>query len=55
MSKLQGEKAQKFIAWLACVKGFLPMSMTIDEAAEIFERRFDELAKEAKDNDKEKH
>lgn len=52
MAKLQGEKAQKFVAWLACVKGFLPMSMTINEAAEIFERRYKEQEEEAKKNGK---
>lgn len=44
MSKLEGETAQKFVAWLACVSGFLPKSMTIEEAAEIFLRRAKEEA-----------
>lgn len=39
MSTIQVEKAKKFVAWLACVKGFLPKSMTINEASEIFLRR----------------
>jgi len=51
MMKLQGEKATKFVAWLSCVKGFLPMSMSINEAAEIFERRYQEQ-EEAKKNEK---
>lgn len=51
MNKLQGEKAQKFVAWLACVKGFLPNSMTIDEASSIFLRRYEEL-EEAKKHEK---
>lgn len=42
MSKLQGDKAAKFVAWLACVKGFLPNSMTIEEASQIFLRRYEE-------------
>lgn len=36
---LKGEKATKFVAWLALVKGFLPQSMSIDEAVQIFLRR----------------
>lgn len=48
MSKLQGEKAQRFIAWLACVKGFLPSSMTIEEASTIFLRRDEEKEQEKK-------
>ncbi len=55
MSKLQGEKAQRFVAWLACVKGFLPNSMTINEASEIFLRRDAEKEQEEKHNVKEKH
>lgn len=50
MSTLQGEKAAKFVAWLACVKGFLPNSMTIEEASQIFLRRYEE--EESKQNDK---
>lgn len=54
MSKIQGEKATKFVAWLACVKGFLPNSMTISEASEIFLRRCkdeeDEKKNEKKDS-----
>ncbi|MDE1829558.1 MAG: hypothetical protein KGI25_04480 [Thaumarchaeota archaeon] len=52
MSKLQGEKAQKFVAWLACIKGFLPKSMTIEEASDIFLRRCADEEKEAKKNGK---
>ncbi len=42
MMKLQGEKAKKFVEWLECVKGLLPMNMSISEAAEIFERKLNE-------------
>lgn len=51
MSSIQGEKATKFISWLACVKGFLPRSMTIKEASDIFLRRYSE----DEQNEKEKH
>ena len=51
MNKLQGDKAAKFVAWLACVKGFLPMSMSIEEASNIFLRRYEEQ-EEAKKNEK---
>lgn len=50
MSTIQGDKAAKFVAWLSCVKGFLPNSMTIEEASQIFVRRYEE--EEAKQNDK---
>lgn len=52
MTKLQGEKATKFIAWLAVVKGFLPKSMSIDEAAKIFLRRCADEEKGNKDEKK---
>ncbi len=42
MNKLTGKKAEKFVAWLAMVKGFLPKSMTIIEAQQIFERKWRE-------------
>lgn len=42
MTKLDGEKAQKFVAWLACVKGYLPKSMTLEEASQIFLRRWED-------------
>jgi hypothetical protein len=48
---LKGEKAAKFVSWLACVKGFLPNSMTIEEASEIFLRRCAD-EEEAKKNEK---
>ena len=38
-TKLTGDKATKFVAWLSLVKGFLPQSMSLEEAAEIFLRR----------------
>lgn len=50
MSTLSGDKAAKFVAWLACVKGFLPNSMTIEEASQIFLRRYEE--EEAKHDEK---
>ncbi len=46
MSILQGEKAQKFISWLSCIKGFLPKSMSIKEASELFLRYYKDLEKE---------
>lgn len=48
MSKIEGDKAAKFVAWLACAKGFLPTSMTISEASQIFLRKCedDERAKQ---------
>lgn len=46
MSILKGDKATEFIAWLACIKGFLPKSMTIEEASDIFLRRCAEREKE---------
>lgn len=42
MNSLSGKKAQDFVKWLDLIKGLLPDSMTIDEAAEIFERRCQE-------------
>jgi|GEM_PF-2423827 hypothetical protein len=51
MNTIQGDKAKKFVAWLACVKGFLPNSMTISEASEIFLRRCAD-EEEAKKNEK---
>ncbi len=49
MTTLSGDKATKFVAWLAVVSGFLPSSMSIDEAAQIFLRRCeDDEKKEAK-------
>lgn len=50
MTQLSGEKATKFIAWLAVVKGFLPSSMSIEEASDIFLRRYeeDEMKKQEK-------
>lgn len=52
MENLQGKEAQKFVAWLTCVKGFLPNSMTISEASEIFLRRCADEEKEKKDEKK---
>jgi len=42
VKNISGDKATKFVAWLSCVKGFLPASMTLEEAAEIFLRRCNE-------------
>ncbi len=39
MSGIQGEKAVKFLAWLECISGLLPKSMTLEEASSIFLRR----------------
>lgn len=52
MSKLHGEKANKFIAWLAVVKGFLPKSMTLEEASNIFLRKLEDEEKEKKVDEK---
>ncbi len=52
MSKIIGDKANKFLAWLACIQGLLPKSMTITEASEIFLRRCkdeEEVAKHEKE------
>ncbi len=43
---LYGKEAEKFVTWLTMVKGFLPKSMTISEAQEIFMRRRDDEKKE---------
>lgn len=55
MSKLTGDKATKFVAWLAVIKGFLPKSMSIEEASDIFLRRCADDEKEAKKNGNEKN
>lgn len=52
MTKLDGEKAQKFVAWLACVKGYLPKSMTLEEASQIFLRRWDDEESDRNDEKK---
>lgn len=39
MSILKGDKAAQFVAWLSLIKGFLPKSMSIEEASQIFLRR----------------
>lgn len=36
---LRDEEAQKFVAWLTMIKGFLPKSMPLSEAQEIFMRK----------------
>lgn len=43
---LHGKEAEKFVAWLTMIKGFLPKSMTISEAQEIFMRKRDDEKKE---------
>ncbi len=48
MAMLKGVEAAKFVAWLAVVKGFLPKSMSIEEASNIFLRRCEDEEKEAK-------
>lgn len=55
MSTLSGKKAEKFVAWLAVIKGFLPKSMTIDEASKIFLRFWEDKEKEAKNHEAKKH
>lgn len=55
MNKIQGEKAQKFFAWLAVAKGFLPKSMTLEEASHLFLRRCDDEEKEAIKHGTQKH
>jgi hypothetical protein len=55
MATIQGEKAKKFVAWLAVVKGFLPSSMSIEEASNIFLRREAERELEEKENGKKEH
>lgn len=47
---LSGEEAQKFMVWLTMIKGFLPKSMTIAEAQNIFMRKRDDEKKESKAN-----
>jgi len=49
---LSGVEAQKFVAWLTMIKGFLPKSMTISEAQEIFMRKRSEEKNEKKDERK---
>lgn len=44
---LHGEEAQKFVAWLTMIKGFLPKSMEISEAQELFMRKRDDEKKES--------
>lgn len=36
---LKGTEAEKFVAWLTMVKGFLPKSMPLSEAQEIYMRK----------------
>jgi hypothetical protein len=52
MNILKGEKASQFVAWLSVVKGFLPKSMSIDEAAKIFLRRCKDEEEEKKNEKK---
>lgn len=51
MNILHGDKAASFVAWLSCAKGFLPKSMTLEEACEIFLRKLED-EKEEKDGKK---
>jgi hypothetical protein len=51
MNVLKGEKATKFVAWLSLIKGFLPPSMSIEEASQIFLRRCKD-EEDAKNNEK---
>jgi hypothetical protein len=43
---LKGKEAEKFVAWLTMIKGFLPKSMPLSEAQEIFMRKRDDEKKE---------
>ena len=52
MSILTGDKASQFVAWLSVVKGFLPKSMSIEEASHIFLRRCKEKEEEKKNEKK---
>jgi hypothetical protein len=54
MSILQGDMSSKFVAWLSVVKGFLPKSMSIEEASQIFLRRCEDMEKEARNVEKKK-
>lgn len=52
---LKGDKATKFVAWLSVVKGFLPKSMSIEEAMQIFLRRCADEEKDKEQHGKKKH
>ena len=52
MNILKGEKATQFVAWLSVVKGFLPKSMSIEEASQIFLRRCKDEEEAKKDEKK---
>lgn len=45
---LKGTEAEKFVAWLTMIKGFLPKSMPLSEAQEIFMRKRADEKKELK-------
>jgi hypothetical protein len=44
---LKGTEAEKFVAWLTMIKGFLPKSMPLSEAQEIYMRKRGEDKKRA--------
>ena len=52
MNILKGDKATQFVAWLSVVKGFLPKSMSIEEASQIFLRRCKDEEEAKKDEKK---
>ena len=46
---LKGTEAEKFVAWLTMIKGFLPKSMPLSEAI-YMRKRADEKKEQAKNN-----
>ena len=52
MSNLSGKKTEDFVKWLELIRGFLPGSMSIAEAKEIFLRKSKE---EDRQKDEEKN
>lgn len=52
MNQLSGDKATKFVAWLSVAGSFLPKSMSIEEASNIFLRRCaeEDMDKEVRKN-----
>lgn len=47
---LKGTEAEKFVAWLTMVKGFLPKSMPLSEAQEIYMRKRIDEKEQSKEN-----
>lgn len=45
MNTLSTGQARGFLQWLACAKWFLPKTMPLIEAKELFERKRDEEQK----------